>query len=194
LLLTVTLLRVLSGFAVASPSFVPTDLFVVANPNPAVVARRRVLFAGEDPHSATTIIGDPSVNGATLRVSLASGGDECFQLPASGWTRVGRSGGFKYRGTNGAGAAVTASIDREEIGGDFVLKWKLVGTRGPIDVVPHAGNADFALNFTIVNGGEYCAGGSTPSGGTSTDRAYKVRNDPPPATCGVSACSPGAAP
>jgi hypothetical protein len=165
----------------------PTSVFVVKNPTPSS-ARRMVLFDEEDPHGSATIVGDPTVSGATLHVALGNGGDQCFELPASGWVRVSRSGSFRYRGTSGSGPAVTASIEKEEVGGDFVLKWKLTGTRGPIDIVPQPGSASFAINFALPNGDEYCAGGSTPPGSASTDKVYRVKGVAAPGGCAVTTC------
>lgn len=46
------------------------------------------------------------------------------------------------------------------------------------------------LNFQIVGGEEYCAGGSTPPGSANNDNAYKVKKVPAPASCGVPAGTP----
>jgi hypothetical protein len=81
-------------------------------------------------------------------------------------------------------------VKKEGFSGDFILKWKLIGGKGPIDVVPHAGSPSFAVDFKIGNGDEYCAGGPTPTGGSNTDAVYSVRSVPPPAACAIASCSP----
>jgi hypothetical protein len=143
--------------------------------------------------SPAVIGGDPTVNGARVWMSLADGRSQCFDLPAPFWSRVGGVG-FQYHNLAGPAAVTSAAIDKEEFTGDLILKWKLSGLRGPIDVVPVAGNSGFAVVFQIGGGHTYCAGGSTPStGSTSTDVVYRVTKLPPPSACDVPQCSPSGA-
>jgi hypothetical protein len=187
------LLAVGARVTFAAQHTLPTTLFLVRNPSAGSdPTKRTVVFRQEEKRSASGIVGDPTVSGATLRVSLAEGGDQCFDLPAFAWSRVGMLG-FKYHNLGGPGAVTSAAIDKEEFTGDLILKWKLRGSHGPINVVPVPGNPGFAVNFQIGDGDDYCAGGATPSGGTTTDIVYQVRNLPPPPACGVAACSPSAA-
>jgi hypothetical protein len=172
----------------AAQHTLPTRRFQVRNPaaSPAE-GRRKIVFTDEAQRSP--IPGDPTVSGATLRVSLGDADEQCFDLPASGWSSLGALG-FKYHDVHGPGAAVSASIEKEVFSGDVILKWKLRGVKGTLDVVPQAGTPSFAVNFHIVGGDEYCAGGPTPSKGTSTDVVYDVSRVPAPPSCGVAACSP----
>lgn len=185
-----SMLMGLATVALATQHLLPTDEFLVRNPNPGGDAtKRKVIFRQEQLNSSSTIVGDPTVSGVTLHVLLANGGDQCFDFPAIGWIPVGTSG-FKYRAPGGAGAAVSAFMRKEEFSGDLILKWKLQGTKGPIDVLPQPGNASFALDFKIGDGDEYCAGGTTPAGATSSLDVYNVKKVPPPTSCGTGPCSP----
>src|SRR5688572_1870010 len=42
-----------------------------------------------------TVVGDPTVSGATFTLTLSPGGTQCATLPASGWTAT--PVGFKYK-------------------------------------------------------------------------------------------------
>jgi hypothetical protein len=179
-----------AGTALAAQQLQPTDRFLVRNPSPGRdPTQREILFVQEVRQSSNAIVGDPTAGGATLQVSLADGGEQCFDLPAFGWSPEGTLG-FRYRNRGGSGAAVSAHIKKEPFSGDFILKWKLRGTKGPINVVPQPGTPSFAVDFKIVDGDEYCAGGSTPPDSTTTAAVYNVRHLPAPATCGVPACDP----
>src|SRR5437870_1310303 len=61
-------------------------------------AHRKILGLGkEGPASVQAIVGDPVVDGASLRIVLhgGTGSDETFDLPANGWRPIG-SLGFRY--------------------------------------------------------------------------------------------------
>lgn len=192
-LAALALLLARTGPAIAADHTLPTRLFLVRSPGATGdPTKRKVTYTGEQEKSTAEIVGDPSVSGATLWISLADGASQCFDLPAFAWFPVGMLG-FKYH--NLAGGAVTAAaIDKEEFTGDLILKWKLRGAKGPIDVVPVSNNSGFAAVFRINGGDTYCAGGSTPSGrSTATSVEYRVKSVSPPAACPASPCSPGGA-
>jgi hypothetical protein len=189
----IALLLAQTGATFAAQHTLPTRRFLVRNPGGgSSQVKRKIVFTEEDQLSAIPLVGDPTVSGATLRVSLGDGDEQCFAFPAAAWSSLGPLG-FKYHDTQGLGAAVNATIEKEVFSGDVILKWKLRGAKGPLTVVPQAGTPSFAVNFRIGDGDEYCAGGPTPSGGTSTDVVYQVGYLPAPSTCGVPACSPSGA-
>ncbi len=190
----VALLVAPAGVALAAEHTLPTRLFLVRSPGAiGDPATRKVTFAQEQEKSLAEIVGDPTIGGATIWMSLADGTSQCFDLPAFAWSAVGMLG-FKYHNLAGPGAVTSAAIDKEEFTGDLILKWKLRGSTGPIDLAPVPGNSGFAVVFQINGGDTYCAGGATPaSGSTATSTAYRVKNVPPPSACGVPACSPAGA-
>ena len=51
------------------------------------------------------------------------------------------------RQTLGPDAIVGAAINKEMFSGDLILKWKARGSKGPIDIVPVAGNSGFSAVF-----------------------------------------------
>ena len=181
------------GVTNAAQQVNPTTQLMVRNPAPSGdMLKRKVIFKSQGGSGSTnTIVGDPVVNGATLHVTLSGGADQCFDLPASGWSPIGLLG-FKYKDFDGPGAAISASIKKTTMG-VFIIKAKLAGRVGPLDIVPQAATAGFDTNLSLGGGDEYCSGGATPSGSTNTDKVYGVKNVPAPAGCGVSACVPSAA-
>jgi len=65
---------------------------------------RRVALVMRDPHITPALpggAGDPSISGASLALSSASGDHALLALPASGWSR-GDDGGFEYHGAPGS--------------------------------------------------------------------------------------------
>ena len=187
----VALAAALGTGAWAADQVKPTKLFFVKDGGNDP-AKRRILFKSkEGPGSTNTVVGDPTQDGATLRVRLGSENAQCFQLPALGWASIG-SLGFRYKDFDGPGAVTAASIKKTP-SGVFLVKLRVSGRTGPLDVVPQAGAASFDLNLTLGGGDSYCAGGPTPPGATNTDRAYKAKDVDAPAACGVTACSPSGA-
>ena len=177
----------------AAQHTLPTKRFLVRNPGASSSqTKRKIIFTEEEQHSASPLVGDPTVSGVKLRVSLGGGDEQCFDLPASSWSSLGPLG-FKYHNVQGPGAAVNATIEKEVGSGDVILRWKLRGAKGPLDVVPQAGTPSFAANFRIGDGDEYCVGGPTPANAKNRDDIYDVSGLPAPPTCGVAACSPSGA-
>jgi hypothetical protein len=174
----------------AADQMKPTKLFFVTNPS-ADAAKRRLLFSSKEGASSNTVVGDPTISGAKLRISVRGGAEQCFDMPASGWAAIGPLG-FRYKDFDGPGAVTAASIKKTP-SGVFTIKLRVSGRTGSLDVVPVAGATGFDANFTLGGGDDYCAGGTTPQGATDTDRAYKVKGLGAPASCGVAACSPSGA-
>ncbi len=173
----------------AAQQFKPTQVFYSKNPGPTGdMLGRKILFKSkEGPGSANTITGTPITSGAKLHVTLGNGSDQCFDLPAAGWSAIATLG-FKYNGFNqGAGAVTSASIKKTPAG-LFLMKIRLAGANGQLDVIPQAGTTDFNLNLSMGGGDEYCAGGPTPADATNSDKVYKVKKVPTPVACGATAC------
>ena len=67
-------------------------------------AIRKVTLLMSDPHITPALPGgpgDPSISGATLAFTSATGGDHIvLALPAGGWSKR-AEGGFQYRGSGG---------------------------------------------------------------------------------------------
>ncbi len=170
----------------------PTNTFALKNPSGTDNTKRRLLFKSkEGPGSTNTVVGNPTANGAKLHVRVGSNNAQCFDLPATGWSAIGPLG-FRYKDFNGP-EAVTAGEIKKTPSGVFFIKLRVSGRVGPLNVLPQAGADGFDLNLSLGGGDQYCAGGPTPAGATSTDKVYKAKNVPAPASCGLAACSPSGA-
>ena len=139
----------------------------------------------------TSIDGDPTAAGATLRV-IASGGtdtDQTYVLDASGWRRLG-STGFGYAGpTGGDGDPVRRVVIKRRPGGSTLFRAILDGGLGSqsLDVVPPDPGDDVRLVLQFSNGGgTYCvtlgaAFGSTES--LDTAQAWQLSGATAEAAC-----------
>src|SRR5262245_8148540 len=83
------------------------------DPRPADPTKRKIVGQAKETLSPETIVGDPTVDGATLTVFVdgASPASQPFTLPATGWRAV--ATGFKYRDSTGLNGPVrSAQIQR----------------------------------------------------------------------------------
>lgn len=166
--------------------------------NPSGEANRvTVVVAKETATDVPSIVGDPSVDGATLRITTSGGTpvDEFYTLFAFNWSAA--SSGFVYRGTSGTPPVQRVVLKRSS-GGVALLKVVLrgnVGTRD-LDIVPPNPGSGAAAVLIIHNGGDrYCASYGGAAGGTTvrdTATIFKVKNptarppcppDPPQHCC-----------
>jgi hypothetical protein len=176
--------------AAAVQQMEPTTEFRLTNS--VNMSRSRLTYIGGK-NNTNTVVGDPRVSGATFRVKLTDGDEQCVDLPAQYWfpaEGVGGVLGFHYINNSGppGNPAVFAFIKREHAG-PFNLRVKLVGRRGPLDVVPQP-TAQFATIFQLGTGDEYCSGGKDvfPERLTITDKIYNARHVPAPAACAEITC------
>jgi hypothetical protein len=166
---------------------VPTKLILVKNPTSGPTARTIVWKAREKP-STNTVVGDPTLAGAKLRIVLAPGGDQCVTMPSTGWTALGTIG-FRYKDSTLAnGPARTASIKKKS-SGIFQIQAILVGSG--ITVVPGNPMADYATNLKLGSGDDYRSGSGGAVPRPNNAETFKVKND----TAGLSIepCSPSGA-
>ena len=188
--MTVVRAVTLAGFVVSqmlalpasgSQQFVPTRTLLVKNPPSGA---QKVLWKVK---GAATLLGDPTPDGATLRIVLAPGGDQCVTMPSAGWTAIGTTG-FKYKDTTLANGPVKVAQIRKTPSGTFILK-ALLKNGGPtsITVVPGDPTASYATNFTLGTGDEYCGGTASASPNPNDATTFKVSNDPIPVAC-VASC------
>ncbi len=129
-----------------------------------------------------TILGNPPVNGATLRV-ISNGttdSDEAYVLDAGGWSAG--TVGFKYVGPTGIDAdPVKKVIVKRTPSGKALLKALLKGNVGAqsLDVVPPNLGDDGGIILSINGGGTYCAAFGGGAGGTEAvdnGQLWKVVN------------------
>jgi hypothetical protein len=161
-------------------------------------AKRLVKYLGKEIASSRTVQGSPLSGGATFEVvlqpELGSGSQQCFALPASGWSAI-SSIGYKYRDATGTNGPVKVASIKRTPSATFILKVVANGALGSIVVVPPTRTAEADVFFHIGGGGDrYCSvfGGDFVNDGVSL---FKAKNAPAPSACAdVSLeCSPSGA-
>jgi hypothetical protein len=178
----------LGGIAMAADQLVPTKILLVKNP-PGDAAKRKVTFKVKQNVSAATVVGDPMLGGATLHLVLTDGGDQCFTMPASGWSPISTLG-FKYKDPSLANGPVKVASIKKTPSGTFLIKTVLKGSGATtIDVVPGDPTASYATNLTLGGADSYCTGTGTATPKPNDDKTFKVVNDTAPASCAASACA-----
>ena len=177
LVFAIALLALASGQGHAAQAILGKKI-LIKDPGTAT-GRKIVVKAKEGPGSTNTIVGDPTVSGATLRV-IASGttsSDQTFPLPDTGWSVLGTSG-FKFINTT-PGNPVTKVIIKKSGSGVFLIKALIKGSLGTISVVPPNTGSEAGIILTINGGDSYCAsfgGGAMGTVSTDTATLYKVAN------------------
>ncbi len=169
-----------------STQMLPLQLLSVKNPSDPTA--RRVTFKAKSPrNSGTFIVGNPTVNGATLNVKLDSV-TRCFSLPASGWSRFGPT--YTYVDRSGAHGPVKLAQIKQNGGGGIQNKAVILGKGGTVDIVPPNPGVQGDLDFFIGGGGEYCASTGGGTLGPNNAKNFRARNAPAPSACYVAACAP----
>jgi hypothetical protein len=167
--------------------------FTVKDPDPANPLRRAVKFQVAD-RSFNTVVGDPTVSGATLRVIIngATPSDETYVLPAAQWRgRVSASGSSSYRfsgGYNTGNVVKRASIRGTPRFGKVDVDGLLGGKYGPLAVVPPNPGTEAIVVFTIVGGDTYCTAWGGAAGGKTKDTATAYYVSKP--TSVIGSCPP----
>jgi hypothetical protein len=186
----------------AADTYAPSKLFLMKDPGSEEA--KKIVWKIKDKDylgGEVSIVGDPVTNGATLRVTLLvsthcsqppcdeGGGDQCFDLPASGWSPI-SSLGFKYKDKGLANGPVQLASVKRTPSGVFFVKAKL---KGPgIDLYLEDELGFYGAILALGGGDAYGSGsgGATPKPNDS--RTFRVRNEdgtasyPPP-------CSPSGA-
>jgi hypothetical protein len=162
------------GPAAAADQFVLGQAILVKDPVPPDTIKRFVRVFAKDNGGGQTIVGDPTVGGATLRVIVngAIPSDQTFDLPASGWTFRTNAAGlvyYKYRddGTNGAVKVAEIKLTPSGI---FLIRAAAQGKLGTVDVVPPNPGADATAVLAITGGDTYCTGFGGATGGIVSNR------------------------
>ncbi len=154
-----------------------------------VVKTDRVRVVGDESGSPNTVVGDPTVAGATLRI-YANGGSSTSQtitLPAARWN-AGFPDGYGFLASGQAGPVRFVRI-RKNYRGHFFLKALLRSSFGPLLVVPPNPGTDGGLVLTINGGDRYCTSFGGAAGGTeTTDNAnvWRIKNSTAQPPCPAS--------
>lgn len=170
----------------------PAKKLLVKNP-PAGATKRKIVYKVKENASTNTVVGDPVTDGATLRIVLSPGGDQCFTMPSSGWSTI-SSLGFKYKDPTLANGAVKVASIKKTPSDVFLIKAVIQGNGSEaITVEPGNPTDSYATNFTLGAGDSYCSGSGSATPQPNDDKTFKIVNDSAPVACGVAACSPSGA-
>ena len=174
------LLGASAGSAFAAEQLVPTKTLLVKSPPSGA---RKVLWKVKETGSAATVTGDPTADGATLRIQLTNGGDQCVTMPSSGWTAIGTLG-FKYKDATLANGPVKVAMVKKAPSGTLLVK-AFLKNGGPtsITVAPGDPTTSYATNFTLGVGDNYCGGTAMAVPNPNDEVTFKVSNDAAPAAC-----------
>jgi hypothetical protein len=159
--------------------------------------KRKVKYLAKETASSSVVQGNPLTGGATFEIvmqpALGSGSQQCFALPASGWSSAG-SIGYKYKDSLGTNGAVKVATIKRTPSGTFILKVVVHGALGSITVEPPTRTDEADVFFRIGGGDRYC---STFGGDFLADAvsAFKAKNAPAPSSCAGAflLCSPSGA-
>jgi hypothetical protein len=153
-------------------------------PDPGGDATKRLVkgFSKEN-SSPNTIVGTPqNALGARLKVKTATG-EQCFNLPSSGWLPIGTIG-YKYKDSKWVNSAITTAQIKKANNGQFQLKFNGKAKAKPITIIPPT--ATLAYNFAIGNGDEYCGAFGSPTKNDSKLAKFGTSADP--GTCSATSC------
>jgi hypothetical protein len=142
------------GLALAADQSILGKVLSVKDPKPGVDAtKRKVIATATEKSSPNTIVGDPTLlspaGGGVLEVSVAGAVDlsQTFVLP-QGTSSAGQpfwaatATGFTYKDPSGDQGAVKSITIKRSGAGTVVLKAKVLGKNGTVDVLPpNAGTA-----------------------------------------------------
>jgi hypothetical protein len=180
-----------AGVAYAAQQQLPTKILLVKNP-PSGPNSRKIAYKVVEQASLATLVGDPTLNGAKLGISLTPGGVQCFDMPAAGWSPISTIG-FKYADPTLANSAVKVAQIKKTPSGVFKVKAILKGSgAGGITVVPGNPSTGYATIFRLVLGDDYCSALGTATPNPNSDKTFKISNDSVAPGCSA-ACSPSGA-
>lgn len=152
--LLVVLVLLAAGSVHAADQTVLGKSVSVANPRPTDPTRRALVASGRERQSPNTVVGNPSIAGATVTffVDGASSANQAFVLPAAGWKA--KKSGYQYRHAVGSGAVSSASLTRGT-NGAFTLRVRAKGRFGPINIVPPNPGTNACVRLDVAGGDSY---------------------------------------
>ena len=171
------------GIAIAAQQGAAAKKLLVKSPPSG---NKKIVYLSKN--TTSTVVGDPTANGATFTITLTPGGTQCVTLPSSGWTAT--PVGFKYKDAQLTNGPVKVALIKQTPSGNFLLK--IIAKSGAITVAPGNPTLTYGTNFSINSGDEYCAstGSAAP---TKTDvKTVLVKNDDG-VLCTTSCASPSGA-
>jgi hypothetical protein len=143
----------------ADQTLVGRSLAVRDRSNGADPAAPRLAAVAKEIASANTIVGDPTVRGAVLDISLAGANPstQTFVLLPDGamWTAL-PSGGFRYSDPNGEKGAVNRVFFKRSAAGTFVLRVSARAANGMLNLLPPDPGTEGFVTLRFPAGDRYC--------------------------------------
>lgn len=128
----------------------------IKDAKPSDPTKRKLIGKGKEVNSLDTLVGDPTVAGATLSF-FANGtisSRQTFALPSTLWSAAGTTG-FKYRDPTGSVGPTKVVLIKKTGGGTFKIKAIVQAKHGPVTVVPPDQGIDACMLLKINNGDSY---------------------------------------
>jgi hypothetical protein len=164
--------------------------------NPSTPDKRSLTGNAKETASSNTLVGDPTVGGATLTVSAegTTPSQQVFALP-QGTSTKGKlfwSGeptkGFKYKDADGENGAVKQAQIKKSPKGVFTIKFKATGKIGTVSVLP-PNDGDGGCILLALSGGDSYNVRFAPGDGEVSNKGatlFKVKKPTSEGTCPTS--------
>jgi hypothetical protein len=132
--------------------------------NPSTPDKRKVIGKAKEKASPNTIVGDPTMNGGTLTITVGGGtpSSQTFLLPQGTSTITGKafwSGdavkGFKYKDPKGENGAVKSAQIKKTASGNFSIKAVVNGKLGAVLITPPNPGTNGCVLLSITGGDSY---------------------------------------
>jgi hypothetical protein len=161
--------------------------------NPGLPEKRSLTGNAKETASSNTLVGDPTVGGATLMVSAegTTPSQQVFALP-QGTSTKGKlfwSGdatkGFKYKDADGDNGAVKQAQIKKSPKGVFTIKFKATGKTGTVSVLP-PNDGDGGCILLALSGGDSYNVRFAPGDGEVSNKGatlFKVKKPTSEGTC-----------
>src|SRR5439155_10500113 len=115
------------------PPTQPLSLRLLFVRNPSDPASRRVIYKAYSSRASRKVFVAPTVGGATLKVKLDTV-TQCFAMPASGWSRFGRT--YTYADPGAPPGPVKRGQSNKTRTAGIRNRAPIIGATGPVGFVP----------------------------------------------------------
>lgn len=179
--MTHVLLALLLGATVvhaADQTILGTQLLVK---DPSTAEKRKVIGKAKEKASPDTLVGDPTVDGATLTVRAegATSTEQSFALP-QGTSTKGKpfwtgsaTAGFKYKDPKGENGPVKLAKIKKSGRGVFTIKFTALGKLGSVSVAPPDPGDGGCVLLELIGGDSYSVR-FAPGDGKVTNKDAKL--------------------
>lgn len=120
------------------------------------VDRRKLTMVALERNTPNTLLGDPTVGGATVELRLNGGTptSQTIALPGGTFWKV-VNGGFKYKDAHGANGPVKSLRVKRTPSSKFIMKLIVLGKNGPMFVFPPNPGSSGCVAISLGGGDRY---------------------------------------